>query len=204
YSSTTDGKTYTYLSDGLIWDEYKFDPNIKSSLPLLGPVRTKKGTIAARQPHIPKRTAPWWRAQCKFRGLSQQGRIEVLQERIRATDNGMIKELATAEQELNAEFRKQNAATRDEEWNHMETDEEKAEADPGRFLQEKFPSITAIVVKTNSRIESDGTLPSIDHWIVIGRDRLSVNKKVLKINHESIRARQRAQEASEERSRKKH
>jgi hypothetical protein len=224
YSSTTDGKTYTCLGDGLIWDGYKFDPDIESSLPLLEPVRTKKGTIAARQPHIPKRPAPWWRAQCKFRGLSQQGRIEVLQERIRATDNGMIKELATAEQELNAEFRKQNAAARDEEWNHMETDEEKAEADPGRFLQEKFPSIAAVVVKTNSRsklhekaaplglytrsadapVESDGTLPSIDRWIVIGRDRLSVDEKVLEINRESMRARQRAQEASEERSRKKH
>ncbi|KAI9765776.1 MAG: hypothetical protein M1839_005389 [Geoglossum umbratile] len=228
YSSTSGGKTYTCSGDGLIWDGYKFDPDIKNSLPLLEPVRTKKGTIAIRQPHIPKRPAPWWRAQCKFRGLSQQGRIEVLQERIRATDNGMVGELATAEQELNVEFRKKNAAARDEKWNHMETDEEKAEADPGRFLREKFPSGTggnmAVVVKTHSHrelhkeaapfglytestdapVKNDGTLPSINRWIVIGRDRLSLHEKILEINCEATRVRQRAQEAHEERSRKKH
>ncbi|KAH0537052.1 hypothetical protein FGG08_006122 [Glutinoglossum americanum] len=228
YSSTSNGKAYTCSGEGLIWDGHKFDPNIKGYLPLLEPVRTKKGTIAIRQPRIPEKLAAWWKAQCKFRGLSQQGTIRVLQERIRAADNGMAEELAVAEKELNEEFRKKNAAARDDKWNSMGTDKEKAEADPGRFLKEKFITGTsrsaAVIIETNYRRElheeaaplglhtqstdaplrDDGTLPSINRWIVIGRDRASVHKKILEVSREATRIRQRVQEAREERTRKKH
>lgn len=146
----------------------------------------------------------------------------------------MTPELAKIEKDLNEEFREKNATARNEQWRGMGTDEARANADPKRFLREQFPQNNGpqpsgaragvVVLKTHNRLNlhlaaeplglytesakppltADGKSPDMDRWIVIGRDRASVQEKIREISRETVRSRQRAQEAKDERIRKLH
>ena len=232
--ATIRSQKFLCSGNGLLKDGQKYDSQVDKYLPLLEPVRTKAGKVAARQPKIPAQSAYYWKAQCAFRKLSQSGAIAELQARLRNTDAGMDPELAKLEKELNAEFRAKNAAARDEKWNGLETDEQRANEDPERFLRERFlkgkdqqPGGTGdgvVVLKTRQRLQlheeaeplglysestnapliADGERPDIDRWIVIGKDRAAVSEKIREISREAARSRQRAQEAEDERTRKLH
>lgn len=169
-------------------DGFEFD-SVEVSLPPLHPVLTKAGKVARRQPIPPKRPLTWRKAQCVFRGLKQQGKIEDLQSHLRSA-GGMLKELRALEVQLDEEFRRKNAAAREERWGRLETDEQKANEDAERFLLEKYrganPAREAVIIKTYSHYalhaaardlgldhESVEVPPSsdkhgIDKWIIIG------------------------------------
>lgn len=232
--ATWKSASYTCTGDGLLKHGHKYDPHYERYLPLLEPLRTKAGKIAVRQPNISKKPAAYWKAQCAFRNLIQSGSIADIQGRLRVADASLIPELAKIEKDLNREFREKNATARNEQWRGMRTNEEKANADPKRFLQEKFtlskglqPSgvdAVVVVLKTHNRLElhlaaeplglytesvnapltADGKSPDIERWIIIGRDRASVQEKIREISRETVRSRQRAQEAKDERTRKLH
>ena len=131
--------TFTCSGNGLLKDGHKYDSQVEKNFPLLKPARTKTGKTAARQPQIQKQPAAYWKAQCAFRNLTQSGRISDLQERLRHADAAMNEELTKLEKQLNAEFRTNNAAARNDKWKGFKMDEEKANADPKRFLRERFP-----------------------------------------------------------------
>lgn len=232
--ATWKSASYTCSGDGLSKDGYKFDPQYERFLPLLEPVRTKAGKVAVRQPNIPKKPAAYWKAQCAFRSLTQSGTIADIQDRLRNVDALMTPELAKIEKELNKEFREKNAAARDNQWNGLKTDEQRADADSKRLLREKFPKSKdqkasgvedgVVVLKTHNRLElhlaaeplglytesvnapltGDGETPAVDRWIIIGRNRASVQEKIREISRETVRSRQRAQDAKDERTRKLH
>lgn len=154
------------------------------------------------------------------------GTAAALQERLRQhAGRAMDPGLADVQARLNAEFRRRNAAARDEKWNRLETDEERAEADQKRFLRERFSTTAgdeAVVVKTDARfelhqaakhlgldtlstdapLEADGRRPRIDKWIVIARTRSAVFTKIREINQEASRTQQRAKEKRDSRNRK--
>ncbi|MCJ1301049.1 hypothetical protein MMC08_003848 [Hypocenomyce scalaris] len=226
--------TFTCSGDGLLKDGHKYDTQVEKNFPLLEPARTKAGKIAARQPQIQKQPAAYWKAQCAFRNLTQSGRISDLQERLRHADAAMNEELAKLEKQLNAQFRTKNVAARNDKWKGFKTDEAKANADPKRFLRERFPKSNSqqstglgggvVVLKTHGRLQlhleaeplglchesvnaplnSEGERPAVDRWIVIGRDRAAVVEKIREISREAARSRQRAQEAKDEKTRKLH
>ncbi|KAI9789406.1 MAG: hypothetical protein M1816_006066 [Peltula sp. TS41687] len=204
------GCEYECAGDGLLRNKQSFQSDLTDYLPLLEPKRTKAGAIAARQPQPIKKNKDWWQAQCAFRGLSQSGNLSQLQDRLRGADSKrMSTDHLEAEVKLNRDFRQQNAAVRDSKWNKLATDEAKAEADPVRFLRETFVpgerKTTAVVVKTHHRLElhqaatslnlqsqateaplnPNGSRPSVDRWIVIGRDYSAVNKKIADIDREA-------------------
>jgi len=221
---TLGSRAFTCSGDGLLKDGHKYDPDVKRYLPLLEPKRTKKGTIAVHQPCIKKQTLPYWKAQCVFRGLPQSGTVGKLQELLRYTEVTLDPELAAAEQRLNDEFRMKNAIARDDEWNKMETPEQKARANPSRYLKEQFGSSPGdhdhvVVVKTyhrwelheaarklglysesvNAPLKPDGGRPSVDRWIVIGRNRSDVMEKIREVSREAQRTKQALAEAKADR-----
>src|SRR4051812_22064105 len=108
---------------------YIFDVNVDQYLPLLEPKRTKAGIIAARQPKIAKQPGDYWRAQCAFRNLSQAGTIAQLQKRLRHRNVALDVELSEKAKKLEAEVKER-------EYKALVTNEQKAQFDPNRFLNE--------------------------------------------------------------------
>lgn len=51
----------------------------------------------------------------------------------------MLPELKEAEKEINKEFRKRNKTARDGSWKSLKSAEQKAKADPKKYLAEVFP-----------------------------------------------------------------
>ena len=229
---TSNSCHFTCSGEGLLHGEYGFDPTVEKFLPLLEPLRTKKGTIRVRQPHIQEKPMAYWKAQCAFRNLIQSGSIMNLQERLREEPREMSAELAKIEKRLNKEFRKRNDLAKDEKWKAMETNEQKAEMDATRFLREYFfdpeskaPSLhdaAVVVLKTWSRswiheavealgldhesvdapMDNDGSQSSVDRWIVVGKNEYTVSAKIQEIAREAFRVRQRIEEVRIERVRK--
>lgn len=196
--------TYTCSGEGLYKDGHPYDPRAERLLP-------PKGSKPGNTNNIETKPAGWWRAQCAFRGLNQSGSIADLQLRLRDAKKKMIPELKAAETKLNREFKKQNKIAKDDSWKRLKTAEEKAEANPQRYLSEVFPAaatgrpenLDIIIVKTEQRaalakaaddmgLESvtvDAPLvgnirPTPDRWIVIGRTRDAVWNQMRDIERE--------------------
>jgi hypothetical protein len=157
---TISGWEFSILGLYLEYDRHAFDADIASALPLLEPARTKKGTIKVNQPHVRSTTRSYWQAQCIFRGLPASGTKGELQSRIRAalaspSGGRMASTMKEEESRLKKEFLAKNALERDRQWREEHTtDEQRAEADPERFLREKFFS-----GKTTSSSSSNTDVP---------------------------------------------
>ncbi|KAJ8064598.1 hypothetical protein OCU04_006927 [Sclerotinia nivalis] len=199
--------TYTCSGEGLHKDGYPYDPHAEKLLP---PKNPKPGNTKG----IETKPAGWWRAQCAFRGLNQSGSIADLQLRLREAKTKMIPELKTAESQLNKDFKKQNKIVRDSGWKNLKTAEEKAEANPEKYLSEAFPktatgrpaNLDIIILKTERRaalaaaadkmgLESvsvdapwvGNIRPSPDRWIIIGRSRDAVWNQMREIERSAAR-----------------
>ncbi|CAD6439737.1 f3264f75-1397-40cf-9e4f-c25dccdfe720 [Sclerotinia trifoliorum] len=199
--------TYTCSGEGLHKDGYSYDPHAEKLLP---PKSPKPGNAKG----IETKPAGWWRAQCAFRGLNQSGSIADLQLRLREAKAKMIPELKTAESQLNKDFKKQNKIARDSGWKCLKTAEEKAEANPEKYLSEAFPktatgrpaNLDIVILKTERRaalaaaadkmgLESvsvdapwvGNVRPSPDRWIVIGRSRDAVWNQMREIERREAR-----------------
>lgn len=218
-------QTFTCAGDGLMKNGHAFCSDIDRFLPLLEPKRTKAGKIAVRQPHVPKQPMEWWRAQCAFRALPQSGKMADLQDRLRRYNGSMDDELQQMQRRLNTEYWKRNAAAREEKWLALRSNEARAEMDLNRFLREQFLDVTddaskdkVIILKTCAGaelrsvveamgLEHDSTSAPLnaDHsyqdprqWLVVGKSRSAVFRKVSEISREAQRSQQRAKEALRE------
>ncbi len=218
-------QNFSCSGTGLIKNGHGFCPYIQTFLPLLEPKKTKAGKIAVRQPDVPRRAQEWWKAQCVFRGLSQAGTIGDMQDRLRGNDDSMTDELQEVQLRLNAEYLKSNAAARDAKWLALESNEARAEKDPGRFLEEEFVDVAdeasadkVIVLKTHARaqlhqaaerarlqhesanapLKANGTRQSPDRWLVVGKSRSAVFAKISEIHRDAQRTQQRAKDAYHE------
>ncbi|KAF7864335.1 uncharacterized protein EAF02_010303 [Botrytis sinoallii] len=179
--------TYTCSGEGLRKDGHSYDPNVEKFIP---PKAQKLGN------NIGARPAGWWKAQCAFRGLKQTGSIAELQSRLGGAKKEMDPELKAAESQLIKDFMKQNKLARDGDWDKLKTAEEKADANPQRYLNEAFPKSATgelakpdiIIVKNEHKaalaeaahkmgLESllvdaprvGNKRPSPDQWVVVGR-----------------------------------
>ncbi|MCJ1384595.1 hypothetical protein MMC17_007713 [Xylographa soralifera] len=198
------GEWFSCLGDGLRNKGYTFDDHVKNYLPLLKPALTKAGKVKVHQPKIKGQPESYWKAQCVFRNLPQTGTDAELQEQLRI----------------------KNALGREEKWNRMETLDEKAEANPKRFILEHFSQGpgTLVVLKTffhfmleeeaadhnlfhefvDAPLNPDGSRQDIHRRMIIGKDRSAVQEKFREISREATRARQHAEELKAERTRKLH
>ncbi|TGO19698.1 hypothetical protein BTUL_0003g01550 [Botrytis tulipae] len=179
--------TYTCSGEGLRKDGHSYDPHVEKLIP---PKDQKLGNSIGTKP------AGWWKAQCSFRGLKQTGSIADLQSRLGGAKKEMDPELKAAESQLNKDFMKQNKLARDGDWDKLKTAEEKADANPERYLNEAFPKSATgelakpeiIIVKSERKaalaeaahkmgLESvlvdaprvGNIRPSPDQWVVVGR-----------------------------------
>lgn len=125
---------YTCSGEGLYKDGHPYDPHAEKLIP---PKSTKAG---AKPTELERKPVAYWKAQCAFRGLNQTGAINDLQLRLREAKKKMLPELKAAESELNKEFKKKNKLARDGTWKNLKTAEQKAKADPQKYLKEAFPA----------------------------------------------------------------
>ncbi|KJY00660.1 hypothetical protein TI39_contig319g00001 [Zymoseptoria brevis] len=119
-----------------------FDDNVDQYCPIL--VRTKKGTVAKRQPQVRNMGADYWKGQCSFRGLRTIGKIEDLKDLIRGRDRSKdvtIKQGIDKIQQTLGVYRKQ-----------------KEKADSSDELLEKEPAMrsSCLVIQTRSN--------ALKHW----------------------------------------
>ncbi|KAF4626346.1 hypothetical protein G7Y89_g11814 [Cudoniella acicularis] len=204
---------YTCSEEGLAKDGWLYDPNAERFL------RPKTSKAGATPKEIEKKPLGWWKAQCSFRGLNQTGAINDLQLRLREAKKKMLPELKAVETELIREFKKKNKAARDGTWASLKSVEQKAKANPSRFLAEAFPkgangrptNLDIIILKIgdNHRLAvataaEDAGLetvsvdalwtankkPNPDRWIIIGRTRDAVWNQMREIERESARSKQ--------------
>ncbi|RAL67783.1 hypothetical protein DID88_008510 [Monilinia fructigena] len=186
--------TYTCSGEGLHKDSYAYDAHAEKQIP-------PKGYKPGNTRDVETKPAGWWRAQCAFRGLNQSGSIADLQLRLREAKKKMIPELKAAETQLNREFKKQNKIARDRNWKNLKTAEEKAEANPQKYLSEAFPKNChgttsefghyhcqtgnrAALAEAADKLGLEsvsvdapwrGSIPpSPDRWIIVGRSRDAV------------------------------
>lgn len=201
---THKGVRYTCLGDGLLKDGHLYDAHPEKFYP------PRNGTGSQI---VEKKSASWWKAQCAFRGLNQTGAINDLQLRMREAKATMLPELKTAQTELNRQYKKSNKVTGS--WANLKTVEQKAKADPERFLAEAFPkgatgrpaNLDLVVVKLQDhpaladaaealgleRVSVDapwisGKKPSPDRWLIIGRHRDAVWNQMQEIQRETLRS----------------
>lgn len=208
-------QTFQCRGNGLEYCGQHYVHDVKGYLPLLEPKRTKAGSIAVHQPHISPQPKRWWQAQCAFRGLSVNGNKIELQNRLREIGTAsMLPELKQEEERLNADWREKESRAKEAVWRALTTNEEKAEGDPVRFLQEFFRDQRqrVVVLKTtkyatihraaeNHGLEfRDTAIPiaadaenergdRLDGWIVIGRSELDVCRKIADMHPPASRPR---------------
>ena len=119
-------------------DNTIYDAHIDRYLPLLKPKLTKAGKIAVYQPHIPKQPLKWWKAQCRFRGLSVSGNLRDLQDRIREYGNGgLSKTMKEACEQMEKDYVMKNNRAIEEIWTRGDNNE-KAKLWPERLLYESL------------------------------------------------------------------
>ncbi|PMD46171.1 hypothetical protein L207DRAFT_561564 [Hyaloscypha variabilis F] len=204
---------YTCSGEGLYKDGYLYDAHAEKLIP----PKTAKASAEPRE--IEKKPVAYWKAQCAFRGLNQSGSINDLQVRLREAKKKILPELKSAETELNKEFKKRNKAARDDSYKSLKTAEQKAKANPKKFLSEAFPkggtgrpaNLDIIVVKIGvddrfvlaNAAEAMGLetcsvdapwtsnkKPSPDRWIIVGRTRDAVWNQMRDIEREAARSKQ--------------
>jgi hypothetical protein len=202
---------YTCSGEGLYKDGYLYDAHPEKYFP------PRKATSVPKE--IEKKPVAYWKAQCAFRGLNQTGAINDLQLRLREAKKPMLPELKDAEKMLNKEFSKKNKAARDGSWKSLKTAEQKAKADPKKFLAEVFPKgatgrpanldIVVVKVGTDERFALSemaekmsletlsvdapwgGTKkPTPDRWLIIGRTRDAIWNQMREIERETARSKQ--------------
>ncbi len=143
----------------------------------------------------------------------------------------MTPELQEVQRRLDLQYLKSNAAARDGRWLALESMEARAEMDPTRFLREQFvsaahaaPGDKVIVLKTHARAEihevaellglehqsanaplnTDGSRPSPNRWLVVAKSRSAVFAKISEISRDAQRTQQRAKEAMREETEEQH
>jgi hypothetical protein len=137
-------------------DNTKHEANIDGYLPLKTPKLTKAGKIAVHQPHIPKRSVKWWKAQCGFRGLSVSGNLRDLQDRIREHGSGgLSKTMKEACEEMEKCYIMSNNRAIEDVWARGDKNE-KAKLWPERLLYES-------VVK-DSTSSKEPLVVVVDDW----------------------------------------
>jgi hypothetical protein len=196
----------------------QYEANIDAYLPLLQPKLTKAGKIAVRQPHVPTQSAKWWTAQCEFRGLSVDGTVRDLQDRIRGHgDGGLSKTMKEAREKMKRAYTKDNNCAVEELWVRADKNE-KAKIWLKRLLYE------SLVVQSGSGDET--LMLEVDYWsnniekvsremkfvcemrempdyktgrrvVVVGLNAQSVRSKMAKVDHDIQRSILRARQEQE-------
>ncbi|KAL2075435.1 hypothetical protein VTL71DRAFT_378 [Oculimacula yallundae] len=202
---------FTCSGEGLYKDGFLYDPQAVNLIP---PKNAKAGSEPKE-----KKSLSYWKAQCAFRGLNQTGAIADLQTRLREAKKKILPEIKAMETELNKAFKKKNSAARDDSWTSIKSAEQKATADPKKYLTEAFPkggsgrpaNLDIVVLKlgTDARLTvadaaeavglesvsvdapwTSNKKPDPDRWCIIGRTRDAVWNQMREIEREAGRSKQ--------------
>ena len=200
---TNNATTYVALIDGY--------------LPLLTPKLTMAGKVAFRQPQIAKKSLKWWKAQCGFRGLPVDGKLQDLQDRIRMDGNsGMCETMKEACDEMEREYVTNNNRAIQEIWIRAD-DNEKANMWPERLVHEMLNSgldRETVVIEVNdwgNKIESIASRMKVhckmrkmpgyqtgQRCVVLGLNEQSVRAKMAEFDRDIQRAVQRERQEQQE------
>ncbi|KAI1607879.1 hypothetical protein EDD37DRAFT_614597 [Exophiala viscosa] len=142
------------------WDESNdrttYQADIAHFLPLLTEETTKAEKVVGRQSTIPEQSLNWWKAQCRYRGLPNDGSIRDLQARIRGhPGSGMSSSMEELLEKMKRQYELKNIRAIERNWSSASGDE-KAKQWPRRFLCETLLPQTgagedAIAVKLDDR-----------------------------------------------------
>jgi len=203
---------FTCCGEGLYTDDWLYDAHPEKFFP----PRATKTNLHHKE--VERKPTSYWKVQCAFRGLNQSGAIPDLQLRFREAKKKILPELKAAETQLNKEFKKKNKASRDASWNSLKTVEQKAKANPPKFLAEAFPkgktsksaTLATFVVKSAYSVRlalrtaaesagpecvsSDtpwtaGQKPTPDRWIITGKTRDAVSDQMREIEQKAAPSR---------------
>jgi hypothetical protein len=208
--------TYTCAGQGLLKDGFEYDAHPEKFFPPKSSKAAKEGA-PVEAPHVEKKPAAWWKAQCAFRGLNQSGAINDLQLRLKEAKKKMLPELKEVETQLNKEYKKKCKSAKDDSWKQLKSAEQKATKDPTRFLVEAFPkaatgrpaNLDIVVLKVDGRAAisiaaeklgletvsvdapwTSNKKPSPDRWIIVGRTRDAVWNQMRDIEREALRSKE--------------
>ncbi|KAG4419598.1 hypothetical protein IFR04_007300 [Cadophora malorum] len=222
-----DAGVFSFDGYHLEFQDHRYARNVAQYIPLLEPLRTKKGNLAARQPRHDSKPQGWWESQCVFRGLSSNGTIEDLQNVLRGHEEDPIADdILNLQERARRKFKLMNKEAREINWLHNMSDEEKATNDPRRYLKETFPAgsksmetvllTTHFVINiqetakelglrceyTHAPTDGDAVLQMAKYWVVVGQDRSIVTEKVRMIERETQRLKREQEEGQQELRRK--
>ncbi|KAH7390383.1 hypothetical protein BKA64DRAFT_645300 [Cadophora sp. MPI-SDFR-AT-0126] len=222
-----DAGVFSFDGHQLEFQDHRYASNVAQYIPLLEPLRIKKGNIAARQPRHDSKSHGWWECQCVFRGLRSDGTIEDLQNALRGHEEDPITDdVLHLQERARRKFKAMNKEARESNWLHNMSDEEKATKNPRRYLVETFPAgsrsketvllTTHFVINiqetakelglqceyTHAPTDGDTVLQMAKYWVVVGQDRSIVTEKVRMIERETRRLKREQEEGQQELRRK--
>ncbi|KAL2062472.1 hypothetical protein VTL71DRAFT_6738 [Oculimacula yallundae] len=226
-SVRSDAGVFSFDGYQLKLQEHPYAKDVAQYIPLLEPSQTKKDTIAARHlRHNENKPRSWWQSQCIFRGLSSDGDIEVLQNRLRGHEEDPISDEILGLLGRAREQSKANTKEKERNWLYRMSDDEKAIENPRRFLKEAFFSgsrskktvllTTPIVASiqdtaeqlglgceyTDAPSDGDAVVRMAKYWVVIGQDRSAVTEEIRMIERETQRLKREREDGRQELRRK--
>jgi hypothetical protein len=212
----------------LEFNAHLFSQHVEQYLPPTGPVLTKRGQIAKRQPPKPKaQPYTWWKAQCSFRSSNPKGTVAELQARLRGHEKDPIsKDNLELLERAKKEFKIKRDEVTEIKWLHHMSAEEKMRTNPGRYLKEAFPAgdtgTGVLVIKgwhmstiaplaediglecetVEAPMNRDHFMPIFgDIWVVVGRNNAIVAEKVRSVSREAQRIKKEIRHEEEEQRR---
>ncbi|TGO51856.1 hypothetical protein BCON_0153g00230 [Botryotinia convoluta] len=189
-------------SDVLEYGSIGYLENLEGEFPSAEEL-AKSGRGAKKGKHL----KAFWKAQCAFRGLDVNGRIEELVDRLRTNEHKPVfPELVKVQKDL----RQKAVDELEDAWKNRLTDSQKAEEDVKRFLLETFPINSnedkAVLHTLRLRHDWKGPRKQFDDppnkwqdamWMVVGRSRSTISENVKDIGRSRHRTKQRAQEEAQ-------
>ncbi|KAF1989438.1 hypothetical protein K402DRAFT_391010 [Aulographum hederae CBS 113979] len=194
---------YTYSGYGLCRNGISFKADLDTWLPEYH----KNGKPKQINRYKTPQTLKWWKQQCHFRGLDEDGWEETLQERLRTGPNTLKPEFARLSDELRAKWEIQRpidlerARREEEEQKKKELEEAKSFVD--KAFADLEPGLDAFVLKKDWRKLRD-SLPALklksstikdpfpkgwEEWLIIGRDTTAVDSEISSLQEEADQAR---------------
>ncbi|CZT50741.1 uncharacterized protein RSE6_16110 [Rhynchosporium secalis] len=229
FVGSEDGGVFAFDGQVLRFRDHAYATDVAQYMPLLQlePLRTKKGTVAARPLRHDSKPLSWWQSQCVFRGFKSSGSIEDLQKALRGHEDDPMSDEMLELRDRARDLLEAKIKEREENWLHDMSNDEKAMKDPRRFLKEEFPpgssdSEKTVLLSTPfvaniqytaeelglgceytfAPTDGDAVVRMVKYWVVIGRDRRTVTQEIRMIERETQRLKREQEEGRQDLRRK--
>ncbi|KAF2495520.1 hypothetical protein BU16DRAFT_391671 [Lophium mytilinum] len=138
---THNGLDFMYSGDGLLRLGYKFDGDTVTH-----PRHYKTGTVMKVYKAASKKPRNWWRAQCAFRGVPEDGEKEMLWKLKGAAPNVVLPELVELEKEVKTRWDAKHEAA-------VKREKAKREKAKRKIVDDKIKALTVALLDKESEQE---------------------------------------------------